>query len=78
MTAMTSMNGLTNILHVLGSHPATKWVVLALALRALWTVVAWRRCPLVRGSAQIDAAAAAKAAWHCAGRHWSVPPCSGG
>lgn len=62
MTAMTSMNGLTNILHVLGSHPATKWVVLALALRALWTVVAWRRCPLVRGSAQIDAATAAKAA----------------
>lgn len=59
---MTSMNGLTNILSVLGDHPATKWVALALALRALWTVVAWQRCPLTHGRARISEKDAARAA----------------
>jgi hypothetical protein len=54
---MTSMNGLTNILDVLGNHPATKWVALALALRVLWTVFAWQRCPLAHGGAEMKAAA---------------------
>lgn len=67
---MTSMNGLTNILDVLGNHPATKWVALALALRALWTVIAWQRCPLTHGRARIDAATAADAARTGPGRMW--------
>lgn len=67
---MTSMNGLTNILDVLSHHPATKWVALALALRALWTVIAWQRCPLTHGRAKIDAANAANAARSGPGRMW--------
>lgn len=67
---MTSMNGLTNILNVLGNHPATKWIALALALRALWTVIAWQRCPLTHGRAHIDAATAADAARSGPGRMW--------
>jgi hypothetical protein len=59
---MTSMNGLSNILSVLGDHPATKWVALALALRALWTVLAWQRCPLTHGRARISDKDAARAA----------------
>ncbi len=65
---MTSMNGLTNILDVLGNHPATKWVALALALRALWTVIAWQRCPLIHDAAPADAGA--KAARSAAGQMW--------
>jgi hypothetical protein len=58
---MTNMNGLTNIVQVLGTHPAAKWLALALALRALWTIVAWRICPLVRGRVAADAQTAAQA-----------------
>ncbi|MFT6773955.1 MAG: hypothetical protein ACJA1L_001666 [Paracoccaceae bacterium] len=58
---MTHMDGLTNIFDVLGNHWAAKWLVLALAIRTIWTVVAWRICPLMRGRANLDADSAAKA-----------------
>lgn len=38
------MMGLSNIFEVLGTEPLARWLAAALALRALWTVVAWRRC----------------------------------
>ena len=44
------MNGLMNIIDVIGADPMAKWVVAALGLRALWTIIAWRKCPLARGT----------------------------
>ena len=45
MTAM-DVNGLANLFGVLGAHWATPWLVGLLGLRALWTIIAWRRCPM--------------------------------
>lgn len=41
------MGGLANILEVLGSHPLAKWLAVAFALRAGWTLLVWRRCPVL-------------------------------
>ncbi|MGG7567940.1 hypothetical protein ACQ5SO_17435 [Rhodovulum sp. DZ06] len=48
---MTEMDasGLANIFLTLGNHWAAKWLALLLGLRAVWTVIAWRRCPQMRG-----------------------------
>ena len=42
------MGGLDNIFEAL-SHPMAKWVVLAFALRALWSLMRWRVCPMAKG-----------------------------
>lgn len=42
------MGGLANIFEVLGSHPLAKWLAVALALRALWTLFLWRRSAVLR------------------------------
>lgn len=49
---MTDMDasGLANIFLTLGHHPAAKWLALLLGLRAVLTLVAWRRCPLSHGA----------------------------
>lgn len=44
------MEGLANILEVIGSEPMAKWVLLAFGLHALWSVVAYFRCPLCSSS----------------------------
>ena len=42
------MGGLDNIFAAL-THPLAKWVALAFALRALWSLVSWRMCPVASG-----------------------------
>jgi hypothetical protein len=42
------MGGLANIFEVLGSHPLAKWLAVAFALRAAWTLMVWRRCAALR------------------------------
>ena len=37
------MGGLDNIFEVLGTEPLARWLALALALRAAWTLARWRR-----------------------------------
>ncbi|MFO7854591.1 MAG: hypothetical protein R6V44_05135 [Paracoccaceae bacterium] len=49
------MGGLANILEVLGSHPLAKWLAVAFALRAGWTLMVWRRCPVLHGAAEAAA-----------------------
>lgn len=49
------MGGLENIFDVIGSHPYAKWLALAFALRALWTLIVWRRCELLRRAAAAGA-----------------------
>ncbi|SET32033.1 hypothetical protein [Oceanicella actignis] len=45
------MDGLMNILKAIGDEPLARWIALAFALRAVWSVVMWRRCPLLCGEA---------------------------
>ncbi|HKK35175.1 MAG TPA: hypothetical protein VJ994_02680 [Paracoccaceae bacterium] len=49
------MGGLANILEILGSHPLAKWLAVAFALRAGWTLLVWRRCSALR-AAEVGAA----------------------
>jgi hypothetical protein len=44
------MDGLANILEVIGTDPMAKWVLLAFGLHAAWSVVAYFRCPLCAAS----------------------------
>ena len=46
------MAGLGNIFEMFG-HPLAKWLAVAFALRAVWTLVAWRRCAALLGSGEI-------------------------
>lgn len=39
------MDGLANILGVIGDDPLTRWLLLAMALRTGWSLICWRRCP---------------------------------
>lgn len=48
------MFGLDNILEVIESDPLTRWLLAAMALRAAWSVVCWRKCRL-SGAAADDA-----------------------
>ncbi len=48
------MDGLANILEVIGTDPMAKWVLLAFGLHALWSVVAYFRCPLCAASGRFQ------------------------
>lgn len=41
------VSGLANIFAAFGNDPAARFLVAAAALRALWSIVVWRRCPLI-------------------------------
>lgn len=45
------VGGLTNIFQAFGDDPAARYLALAAGLRALWSLVAWKRCRLAAGEA---------------------------
>lgn len=49
------MFGLDNILEVIGSDPLTRWLLAAMALRAAWSLVCWRRCKMARADSTDEA-----------------------
>lgn len=54
MTGMDA-SGLANIFEALGNHWAAPWVALGLGLRAIWSIIAWRRCPAALAAPAPDA-----------------------
>ena len=42
------MDGLSNILDVIGQDPLARWLLLAMAVRTGWSLVCWQRCPTER------------------------------
>ena len=61
---MTEMDasGLANIFEAMGNHWAAPWVALGLGLRAIWSIIAWRRCPAAMSAAPDAMRGAAQAA----------------
>ena len=63
------MTGLDNILEVIAHHPMTRWLLLAMALRAVWSVVCWRRCAESAAPAPTEAAETIEARRQARWRH---------
>ena len=63
------MNGLSNILDVIGQDPLTRWLLLAMAIRTGWSLICWRRCPSARMKLTNEALEAIEARRQALWRH---------